>query len=69
MHIKSYTDSLIFLCKTAILDELRHLLFVLDITGAALQCPAKRDVISVCVCVCPPSFPETNPPNVKADVG
>lgn len=48
-------------------------LFVLDITGAALQCPTTRDVISVCVCICvrPPSLPpfETNPPNVKADVG
>ena len=53
-----------------ILDELWHHLFVRDITGAALQCQAKRDVISVCVCarVFLLSL-ETNAPNVKVDVG
>lgn len=46
-------------------------LFVLDITGAALQCPTTRDVISLCVCAYMYALPpfETNPPNVKADVG
>lgn len=38
-------------------------LFVLDITGAALQCPTTRDVISVCVCIYvrPPSLPPSLP--------